>query len=166
MLDQISTQIRQNPYENEIVTLDANVLGVQSPDGEFVSADTLGPGIVEQLGPRNSVRVRWQVAGFSVWLDTNDLRSLGANAHLLTIQRRDKHGRIKSIRHKVVTEMGLTHNWKVNMLPHNIVRPVRSDGACWTFTFNPLFQRIDTCWPQPRTDDDAEALAAADLSIR
>jgi hypothetical protein len=70
---------------------------------------------------------------------------------------------------KVTTSAGLSRNWTVEMLPGNLIRTVRSDGAAWTFNWNPLFRRV-----QPlhsiledalAQDDDAEALTVAELSV-
>ena len=143
----------------------ADLGGLQAHDGAMLAPETLGPGIVESLAPDGRVCVRWVGAGLNICLDPVDIRPLGPNAHLLTIKRRDKDGSVKMLRHKVVATSGFNHNWTVELLPGHVVRVVRSDSSAWTFKYNWLFQRIDAWWPQPPDDDDAEALAVADIAL-
>lgn len=143
----------------------ADLGGLQAPDGAMLAPETLGPGIVESLAHDGKVCVRWVGADLNTCLDPVDIRPLGPNAHLLTVKRRDKDGSVKLLRHKVVTSSGFNHNWTVELLPGSVVRVVRTDGSAWTFKHNRLFRRIDCWWPQPPDDDDAEALAAADIAL-
>ena len=112
------------------------------------------------------VCVRWVRADFETCVDPGDLRSLGSDAHLLTIKRRDKNGHAKVLKHTVIAGVGLQDNWVVEFLPRNVVRAMRTDGSAWTFEINPIFRRINTWWRQPPDDDDAEALVAAETALR
>jgi hypothetical protein len=138
-------------------------MGVQSPTGDVVPADKLGPGVVQQLAEDGRVCVRWLGADFDACLDPQDVRSLGQHAHLLSVYKRDRNGVRIFMRHKIAVSAGLEHNWTVELLPDNVVRVMRSDGHAWTFTINPFFKRINVWWPQPPEDDDAEAFTAAEL---
>ena len=74
MLNQLSPPVSAYLSQGAVVALASEVFGVQSPDGDFLSAEALGPGIVEQLGQDGSVQVHWEGAGFDSWLDAQDLR--------------------------------------------------------------------------------------------
>jgi hypothetical protein len=148
-----------------VVAAAGDLMGVQTPDGALVPCERLGPGVVEQLDAEGRVNVRWVAAGFDAWLEAQDLRSLGPHAHLITVMRRDKYGRSTLLQHKVAATSGFEHNWTVEFLPGNVVRSLREDSAAWTFSVNPLLRRVNAWWPQPPDDDDAEALAAAELSL-
>ena len=67
-----------------------DLAGVQGPDGSLVPADMLGPGVVENLDEYGRVCVHWVKADFDVCLDPSDVRPLGPDAHLISVQRRDK----------------------------------------------------------------------------
>ena len=70
------------------------------------------------------------------------------------------------MRQEIIASAGLQYNWTAELLPEHTVRVLRADGSAWTFIENPVFKRIQVSWPQPPDDDDAEALAAAELSVR
>jgi hypothetical protein len=128
----------------------------------------LGPGIVQELGNDGRVKVRWVGVGSEAWMEPDELRSLGPNAHLVRIYRCDEHGHLALQRSRVVTAAGLKHNWTVELLPQDIVRTIRSDGWAWTFEWNPTWSRMETIHTQgfrPPEDDDAEALVVAELGV-
>lgn len=149
-----------------VVELASDLASVQSPDGSLVSADKLGPGLVQRSTCASRVLVHWVNAALEAWVDSADLRSLGSDAHLITVCKYDKHGVCKQLHHKVDSGMGLRHNWVAELRPHDVVRILRCDGAAWTFTRNRIFNGIQSCWPQPPDDEDAEALTVAEFSIR
>jgi hypothetical protein len=139
---------------------------LQRPGGvPIVAADSLGYGLVQQSS-EEYVLVRWIGAGFESWVEQSDLRSIGTNARLITVEKYDNRGTLKQVRHKLGSNAGLSHNWTVELRPPNVVRVLRSDGHKWTFTHNRLFRNIDVWWPQPPDDEDAEALTVAELAIR
>ena len=132
----------------------------------MVPCERLGPGLVEDTASDGRMRVWWAAAGFSALLDRDDLRLIGSDARLVLVQQYDKAGQSKLLRHKVLGGLGLRHNWTVELRPSNVVRVIRWDGQVWTFTKNPIFARLTTpAWTAPPDDDDAEALAAAELSL-
>ena len=151
--------------QGAIVEAAHDLMGVQAPDGALVPPEKLGPGLVEQTDAEGHVRVRWIDAGFDSWLDAVDLSPLGSNARLVTLKRRDKHGNSRLVHHRVVKDIGLQHNWIVEMLPKQVVRALRPDGSSWTFTCNGLFRRLDVWWSQPPRDDDAEAYTVAEIAL-
>jgi hypothetical protein len=53
----------------------------------------------------------------------------------------------------------------VELRPENVLRAVRDDGAAWTFRLNTALHCINSLWPQPPEDADAEALAATELAV-
>jgi hypothetical protein len=165
-MDVPSIQGHDRPFRRGTVVEPAGDLGgVQTPDGGMVPRDRLGPGIVEKLSPDGQVRVRWMVAEFDSWMDPEDLTSRGEHAHVLSIYRCDGRGHNTLLRHKVVEKAGFDYNWTVELRPKRIVRVLRTDGATWTFRISLYFKRIETFWPQPPEDDDAEAVAVAELAI-
>lgn len=155
-------------FKQGTVIAAANELAVlQTPDGSMVSSDSLGPGIVEQTQQDGRVCVHWVRAGFDVCLDPADVRPVGQDAHLVTISRRDKHGHTSLVKHLVVANVGLQHNWDAELLPDNTIRVIRrTDGASWAFAFNWVFRRVVTDWSQPPRDEDAEALVVAEAAKR
>jgi hypothetical protein len=140
-----------------------DLAGVQAPDGSFVVSENLGPGKVEQVGQHEMLLIHWERAGFATWVTAQDLRSLGADAHLVAVEQRNSRGDSGLLHYLVDTKAGLRHNWTVEMLPRGVVRAIREDRAAWTFSINPVSDRVEACWPQPPDDDCAEALAAAEL---
>jgi hypothetical protein len=148
-----------------VVSLSRDLASVQGPDGRLVAADSLGYGLVQQSN-EEYVLVRWIGAGFESWVEPSDLRSIGPDARLVTVEKYDNRGTRKQVRHKLGYNAGLHHNWTVELRPPNVVRVLRGDGNKWTFTLNKLFRRIDVGWPQPPDDEDAEALTVAELAIR
>jgi hypothetical protein len=154
-------------YKGAVISPAVDMAAVQAPGGDLVSADRLGPGIVEQLDPEGRVCVHWVGADFDTCLEPHDVRPLGPHAHLITVKRRDKNGNCKMSKHLVVTRAGLDHNWCAELLPKNVLRVVRTDdNSAWTFGYNTIFKRVDVWWPQPPEDDDAEALTVAELAGR
>lgn len=140
--------------------------GVQSPAGDLVPCERLGPGLIEDIVSDGRIRVWWPTAGFSTLLDSDDIRSLGSDARLVIVHRYNRAGQSTLLRHKILGGVGLRHNWTVELRPGNVVRAQRWDGHAWTFTKNPIFMRISTpSWSAPPDDDDAEALTAAELSL-
>jgi hypothetical protein len=138
---------------------------VQSPDGEQVLREQLGPGLVEEVVSGEGVRVHWTRAGLDSWAEPGDLHSLGPRAKMIEVYKRDDGGNTRFLRRRVVSTEGLDRNWTVELLPKNLVRTVRSDGACWTFKYNWIFERVEVWWPQPPDDEDAEALRVAELAV-
>ncbi len=149
-----------------VVTLSSELASIQGPDGRLVPADTLGYGLVQQSTTDGYALVRWLGAGFECWVEQADLRSLGPEARLLTVEKYDGRGVCKQVRHKVASNAGLRHTWTAEIRQPNVVRVLRQDGLKWTFKHNKLFRSIDVWWPQPPEDDDAEALTVAELAIR
>jgi hypothetical protein len=138
---------------------------IEAPDGAHIACDTLGPGVVEEVHHEGDVKVHWTEGGFSNWIDPEDIVSAGENAHLITVYNRSKEGLSHMARRRVVAQQGLDRNWIVELLPDHIVRVIRHDGMAWTFKYNWLFERIEVWWPQPPRDEDAEALAVAELAV-
>src|SRR4051794_7833038 len=166
-MDYASSTHKSDPFRRgTVIAAAAEMAAIQTPGGDLVSADRLGPGIVEQMAQDGRVCVRWIGADFETCLDPGDVKSLGPNAHLITMKQRDKQGHIKLLKHRVVTTGGLDHNWTAEMLPGNTIRVLRSDGSAWTFGFNWIFKSVVTWWTQPPNDDDAEAVAVAEIASR
>lgn len=149
-----------------VVSLASELASIQGPDGSLVSADSLGYGVVQQSTIEGYTLVRWLGAGFECWVEQADLRSLGSDARLVTVEKYDDRGIRKQVRHKVAHGAGLRHNWTAEMRPPNVVRVLSHTGLKWTFKHNKLFRSIDVWWPQPPDDEDAEALTVAELAIR
>src|SRR5436190_5668311 len=138
---------------------------VQSPDGMLVPCEKLGPGIVEQVSKDGTLGVHWVGARFDAYMDAEDVCSCGDHAHLVAIYRCDNHGNKTMVRSKIVDKAGLEHNWTVELRPRNVVRAVRADGCAWTFRFKPIFRRLEASWTLPPEDDDAEAVAVAEIAV-
>jgi hypothetical protein len=154
-----------NFNRGEVVALAGEVVGIPAPNGgELLSSDKLGPGLVELVTPEGMVCVHWVSAAVEVCLTHEDLRSLGKNAHLVTVKRYDRRATSSTVRYKIAAGLGFAHNWTVELRQPNIVRALRDDGSAWTFTYNAVFNRVDAPWEQPRDEDDAEALTAAELT--
>ncbi|MFL5732570.1 MAG: hypothetical protein ACJ78Q_05155 [Chloroflexia bacterium] len=139
--------------------------GVQGPDGEMTARERLGPGVIEKVSPEGQVRVRWMDAEFDAWMEPQDLRPLGDHAHLISIYKCDGKGNNTLMRHKIVERAGLDYNWTVELRPHRIIRTVRTDGSAWTFKTSIFGKQVNPLWTQPPEDEDAEAMAAAELAI-
>ena len=148
-----------------VVSLSRDLASIQGPDGRLVAADSLGYGLVQQ-STEEYVLVRWIGAGFESWVEQADVRSIGPDTRLVTVEKYDNRGTRKQVRHKLGYNAGLRHNWTVELRPPNVVRVLRTDGHKWTFTQSRLFRSIDVWWPQPPDDEDAEALTVAELAIR
>jgi hypothetical protein len=139
--------------------------GVQAPDGEMTARERLGPGVIEKVSPDGQVRVRWMAAEFDTWMEPQDLRSLGDHAHVISVYKCDGKGNNSLVRHKVVQRAGLDYNWTVELRPSRILRTIRADGSAWTFKVSMFGKQVNPFWPQPPEDEDAEAMAAAELAI-
>ena len=150
----------------QVVSPPEDLAGVQSADGEMLDMDKLGPGIVEAVDEDRGVLVHWLEGRRSTWLDPQDLRSPGPNAHLVSFYHVDAHGNRELSKRFVDIHRGLEHNWVIELLPEDVVRSVRDDGLAWTFDWYRVFHRLHpkhTLYVPPNDDADAEALAAAEL---
>jgi hypothetical protein len=130
-----------------------------------VPAEKLGPGLVEQVTSEGTVCVLWVDAELEVCLQGEDLRSPGRGARLVTVKRYNRRGECAAKRYRIDTSLGFTHNWTVETRFPNIVRTLRDDGYTWTFKHIPVFNKIVAQWDDPRDEDDAEALTAAELTL-
>ncbi len=140
----------------------ASLLGVILADGRHVPVEMLGPGVVKRVDSDGMVLVHWVRPDADALIDPDDLQSLGSDAHLITIIRLNDWSAKPISRHKVITSPGLLeHNWRIELLPKNIVRTIRPDGSAWTFDWNPTLGSVNTRntvdFPPPGPDD-AEAL--------
>ena len=152
--------------KGSVVACAAIIHGVQSPEGDLVPCDRLGPGLVEESVSDGKMLVWWTLAGFSSVLELGDVQTMGPDAHLVVVKKCDDDGQGKLVRQKVVSGVGFKYNWRVEHRPRNIIRVQRWDGHAWTFNKNPIFMRVTTpAWNSPPDDDDAEALTAAELSL-
>jgi hypothetical protein len=143
-----------------LVALANDLAGVQAPDGALVPADRLGVGLVCATGARGDVQVHWVAANIDTWVAADDVRPLGAGWRLVTLRRRDQQEpQAQSFPAR------LDHHWTVELLPGHIIRAVRADGPCWTFTLNSLTHEVQPPWQTQLDDDAAEALVAADLAL-
>ena len=149
----------------QVVSLAKEMAGVQVPAMGLVPADKLGPGLVGLTAPDGTVCVQWPIPELEACLPGEDLRPMGANARLVIVRRYDKRGVCSARNYKLVTGMGLLHNWSAELRPNNLVRTIREDGLTYTFTVNPLYRSISSQWDSPRDDDDAEALTVAELTL-
>lgn len=153
-------------YPDQVVAPIAALLCVQAPDGGLVLCESLGPGLVQQVARDGRVWVRWVGAGFEMWIEPDHLQLPRPYARLISISRVDRRGNTRLLRHKVVEEAGLEHNWSVELHPTNMVRTVRGDGAAWTFRFIPILRHlVTTAWSVPPEDEDAEAFMVAEVAL-
>ena len=143
-----------------IVALANDLAGVQAPDGALVPADRLGLGLVRAVGPRGDVQVHWVEANIDSWVAADDVRPLGAGWRLITVQRHDRHEP-----HAHSFPALLDHHWTIELLPGGVIRTVRADGPCWTFTLSTLTHEVEPPWQTQLDDDAAEAIVAADLAM-
>jgi hypothetical protein len=152
-----------------LVQADSTLAEIQTLSGDLVGADTLGPGVVSELGSAGEVKVHWTGPDLDVWVQARDLLQFGDNARLVTVRVFDRLGRGKIARNKVVRGAGLRYNWLVELRPRNIVRTIRPDGQIWTFEWYPFFRQVhpihtmltDGC---QLNDDQAEALTVAEIA--
>ena len=164
MADVAGTTGAQTPARGQIVVPAQDLAAVQTPDGELVPVDRLGPGLVERLED-DGVWVYWLGAGLHVRVSYEALHLPGTDAHLVSVYRCDSRGRCRLVRHRVAARVGFEHNWAVELRPPGVIRAVRDDGYVWTFRHNPVFNRVDAGWISPPEDEDAEAFTAAELAI-
>lgn len=147
-----------------------HLAGVQSSSGDLVPVEQLGPGIVAAQSNEGEVKVYWTQAEFESWMVPHELRLAGAGARLITVRKFDAYGKSTLSSNKVVSNAGLHYNWLVEVGARQILRAVRSDGCVWTFDWYPIFDEVH---PQhtiltpdyQMTDDEAEALTAAELAM-
>lgn len=145
-----------------LVALANDLAGVQGPDGMLVPAERLGVGLVRAVGPRGDVQVHWVAANIDSWVAADDVRPLGAGWRLVTVRQPDRPERQPCVLNFPAL---LDHHWTVDLLPGRILRVVRADGPCWTFTLNALTREVEPPWQTQLDDDAAEALVAADLAL-
>lgn len=171
MLALASPQETSQLKRGAIVVPSGDLGSVQGLDGRLIAAERLGYGIVlhvaqgPQYASEANTLVRWTGASIESWVEQADLCSVGAGAHLVTVEKYDKSCRRTQVRHRLADRIGLHHNWTAELLPDKVVRVLRYDGHTWTFKRNGFFRRIDVWWPQPPEDDDAEALTVAEFAI-
>jgi len=151
-----------------LVALVSDPIQLPEPGKDLVLSERLGPGIVVDTLLDNRVHVHWVVAAFEAWMDPADLRMLSPTARLITLYHCDSAGRHSHPRYRLGTRAGLEHHWTVELLPDDVVRAVRDDGAAWTFTWLRLLERIErmhTVGILPSDDDDAEAHTAVEVAL-
>jgi hypothetical protein len=149
----------------DVVSPAPDMGGIQSMTGALLDPDKLGPGLVEQFLPEGCILVRWLDLGATSCMQPEELKPLGQSARLVVVKKCDERGQCSLSRYKLAARLGFTHNWTVEMRPHNVIRVLRDDGPSWTFTRNPIFNNISVHWPQPPQDEDAEALTAAETAF-
>ena len=158
-----------NPFKvGTLVLPEEDVAGIQNARGEHVPVESLGPGIVRSAAPDGTVRVHWSLAGFDSWETPDQLRTLGPQSHLITLMKLDKSGRFSLAKQKVVSDGNVEHNWLVEQWPDGLVRAVRPDGYTWTFEYKMYRNQLEflhTMDLLPPEDEDAEALAAAEMVV-
>ena len=101
-------------------------------------------------------------------MNAADLQALDPAARLVSIFHCDQKGTRSFLRHKLTRAQGLEHNWAVDLLPSDLIRAIRSDGATWTFNWYPSAERVEylrTVGQLPAEDADAEALTAAEMAV-
>jgi hypothetical protein len=151
-----------------LVALTSDPITLPAPGHDLTLAGRLGPGIVLDTVRDNRVHVRWVAAGFDAWMDPADLRVLSPTARLITICQCDSAGRRTHVRYRVGPRAGLEHHWTVELLPGEVVRAVRADGAAWTFNWLRLLDRIElahTVGLLPSDDAGAEARTAVEFAL-
>ncbi|HUS16606.1 MAG TPA: hypothetical protein VM536_16545 [Chloroflexia bacterium] len=141
----------------------SDVAGLPAPDGTLVPSDRLGPGIVQARAPGGALLVEWLDAHVTTWVASDDVQALGAGRHLVSVWRRDTRGQHRLLRRHL---SGLSSHWEVELLPKGVIRSVRADGCCWTFTINALTREVTLPWDEAPTDDAAEAICAAELAMQ
>jgi hypothetical protein len=152
-----------------LVRPDSALAEIQTLSGQLVNTESLGPGVVREVGLMGEVRVHWVGANLDTWVQWQDLDQIGESARLLTVRVYDRLGRTKSTRHKVVKAAGLRYNWHIEIRPRNILRAIRTDGQVWTFEWYPLFQQANPIHTilmdySQLNDDEAEALTVAEIA--
>jgi hypothetical protein len=151
-----------------LVALSTDPIALPEPGKDLTLTERLGPGIVVDTLLDNRVHVHWVVAAFEAWMDPADLRVLSPTARLITIAHCDSTGRRTHIRYRIAGATGMEHHWTVELLPGDVIRAVRADGAAWTFTWLRLLDRIElvhTIGLLPREDADAEARMAVEVAL-
>jgi hypothetical protein len=151
-----------------VVTLATEPIVVHGPDAELPGSRRLGPGLVREMDDSGHALVHWIERDFDSWMDPADLAILSATGRLISIFRCHADGHRLFEGHKLVMSRGLQHNWMVELLPENVIRAERSDGAAWTFNWWPMLRRVDlirTIDLIPLEDADAEALTVAELAV-
>lgn len=139
----------------------SDLAGIQTRDGELLPPERLGPGLVEAVGP-DDLCVHWLDVDLTAWVGRDDVQPLSTRTRLVSVWYCDLYGRC-TLRRRCMVE--LDHHWRVDLLPTGVIRAIRPDGSCWTFTFNSLRREVDAPWHEPLTDDGAEAIVAADAAM-
>lgn len=154
---------------DSVVELAPDVDEMQTPEGDVILKQMLGPGEVREIAPDGSVLVHWVSADFDMRVERADLDAADPEVRLIAIYRGNLHSEPALEKHKVVSDKGLTHNWVVEILPGNVIRTVRSDGWAWTFDWYPLIHRVEPRFAiledALEDDDHAEALTVAELAV-
>jgi hypothetical protein len=151
-----------------LVALVTDPIQLPDPGKDLVLSDRIGPGLVVDTLLDDRVHVHWIVADFEAWMDPADLRVLSPTARLITLCHCDAEGRRTHVRYRRGPETGLQHHWTVELLPADVVRAVRDDGAAWTFTWLPLLERVElarTVGLLPAEDADAEARTVVEMAL-
>jgi len=151
-----------------LVALTTDPIQLPDPGKDLVLSDRIGPGLVVDTLLDNRVHVHWIVADFEAWMDPADLRLLSPTARLITLCQCDAEGRRTHVRYRRGPESGLEHHWTVEILPNEVVRAVRDDGAAWTFNWLRLLERVElghTVGLLPAEDADAEARTVVEVAL-
>ncbi|MDQ6692979.1 MAG: hypothetical protein M3014_00950 [Chloroflexota bacterium] len=164
-----SSSVTQEQIKIEsVVELARQVLGTHAQDGSLVARENLGPGVVRGFGEDGSIRVYWPCAELHTWVTPEEIDQESPRARLIVRYRCDKDGHLTFEECKVVANMGLTHNWRVEILQGGVVRTVRSDGLAWAFDRHPVFERthpLHAILDEPLAEEDHdEALSVAGLN--
>ena len=159
--------VNEKPKIEEVVRSRQDLAGVQGLDGTYVSNERLGIGIIRDTRPNGEVLVHWVASDVVTWMRPDEIELFDHDARVIAVYERDGGAGRVFKRCKVVSRVGLNHNWSVELFPDDILRTIRSDGSAWTFNWYPLYERaypIHTLQDEPRTDDDAEAITVAELA--
>lgn len=145
-----------------LVRLAPDVAGVPGPDNAVIGGEKLGLGRVAAQAADGRVAVEWVEARIATWVNPEDLQPLDPHLRLIRICRRNRQGTATLLAQRLAP---LEHHWTVEILPEKDMRTVREDGESWTFRVNTAIGEIIPPWPEPPTDDAAEAVAVADQAM-
>lgn len=163
---QTVTRIHYAP--DTVVTLRTDPVRGSVADGDLPPSRALGPGFVCEPEIFGKTHVHWIELDVDAWMNAADLQALDPAARLVSIFHCDQKGTRSFLRHKLTRAQGLEHNWAVDLLPSDLIRAIRSDGATWTFNWYPSAERVEylrTVGQLPAEDADAEALTAAEMAV-
>jgi hypothetical protein len=161
------TMVNKQPRIEEVVRSRQDLAGVQDLDGTYVPNEKLGIGVVSDIRSDNEILVHWVASDIDTWMRPDEIELLDRDARVMAVYERDGGAGREFKRCKVISRLGLNHNWSVELFPDDILRTIRSDGSAWTFNWHPLYGRaypIHTVQDEPRTDEDAEAITVAELA--